>query len=215
MARDGIFFFRSFYDVGRKMSAKDRQAYYDAILGYAFDDITPRIKGVAEIGFISAKPILDADKNKYLNGQKAAGFGKLGGRPTKEKNPQGFENENPQGLEEKTPNKNKNIKQEQENITPVAPLEGETVTKKRFVKPPRQAVALYAKSMGYEGFSADAFCDFYDSKGWKVGSEGMKDWKAAVRNWQRNQKNFKPSADYVSRTVIPDREVFKYEQGTI
>lgn len=32
---------------------------------------------------------------------------------------------------------------------------------------------------------ADSFFDFYASKGWKVGSAPMKDWKAAARNWRR------------------------------
>ena len=30
-----------------------------------------------------------------------------------------------------------------------------------------------------------AFCDFYASKGWKVGSSPMRDWRAAARNWAR------------------------------
>ena len=30
-----------------------------------------------------------------------------------------------------------------------------------------------------------AFMDFYASKGWRVGNQPMKDWKAAVRNWAR------------------------------
>jgi hypothetical protein len=34
---------------------------------------------------------------------------------------------------------------------------------------------------------AEKFCDHYDSNGWKVGGKSpMKDWKAAVRNWLRN-----------------------------
>ena len=32
----------------------------------------------------------------------------------------------------------------------------------------------------------EAFFDFYESKGWKIGRNPMKDWKAAVRNWERN-----------------------------
>ena len=32
---------------------------------------------------------------------------------------------------------------------------------------------------------AQRFVDFYASKGWKVGNAGMKDWHAAVRNWER------------------------------
>ena len=30
------------------------------------------------------------------------------------------------------------------------------------------------------------FFDFYESKGWKVGKEPMKDWKACVRTWENN-----------------------------
>lgn len=33
---------------------------------------------------------------------------------------------------------------------------------------------------------AQRFWDYYQSNGWKVGRNPMKDWKAAVRNWQRN-----------------------------
>ena len=30
---------------------------------------------------------------------------------------------------------------------------------------------------------ANRFYNFYESKGWKVGKEKMKDWKAAIRGW--------------------------------
>lgn len=30
------------------------------------------------------------------------------------------------------------------------------------------------------------FIDFYTSKGWKIGKNAMKDWRAAVRTWERN-----------------------------
>ena len=32
---------------------------------------------------------------------------------------------------------------------------------------------------------ADRFVDFYESKGWMVGKNKMKDWRAAVRTWER------------------------------
>ena len=34
---------------------------------------------------------------------------------------------------------------------------------------------------------AETFVDFYTSKGWLVGKNKMKDWKAAVRTWERNR----------------------------
>lgn len=33
-----------------------------------------------------------------------------------------------------------------------------------------------------------AFVDFYESKGWVVGKSPMKDWRAAVRTWERSRK---------------------------
>lgn len=38
------------------------------------------------------------------------------------------------------------------------------------------------------GIDAEQFVDFYASKGWKVGKDSMKDWKAAVRTWEKRQK---------------------------
>ncbi|MPN43403.1 hypothetical protein SDC9_190962 [bioreactor metagenome] len=31
------------------------------------------------------------------------------------------------------------------------------------------------------------FFDYYEANGWKVGRNSMKDWKAAVRTWERNE----------------------------
>lgn len=33
----------------------------------------------------------------------------------------------------------------------------------------------------------ERFIDFYEAKGWMVGKNEMKDWRAAVRNWERNE----------------------------
>lgn len=35
---------------------------------------------------------------------------------------------------------------------------------------------------------AETFFDFYESKGWLIGKNKMKDWKAAVRTWEKNEK---------------------------
>ena len=34
----------------------------------------------------------------------------------------------------------------------------------------------------------EAFIDFYESKNFMIGKNKMKDWKAAVRNWERREK---------------------------
>ena len=37
------------------------------------------------------------------------------------------------------------------------------------------------------GIDAEAFVAFYESKGWLIGKNEMKDWKAAVRTWEKRQ----------------------------
>ena len=58
---------------------------------------------------------------------------------------------------------------------------------KRFVKPTYEEVDAYCCQRN-NTVDAQAFIDFYDSKGWKVGNTPMKDWKAAVRTWERSRK---------------------------
>lgn len=36
-----------------------------------------------------------------------------------------------------------------------------------------------------------AFLDFYESKGWMIGKNKMKDWKAAIRTWEKSKKQEK------------------------
>lgn len=58
-------------------------------------------------------------------------------------------------------------------------------------KPPSPTeVEEYANEKGLD-IDAEYFCNFYQSKGWKVGKDTMKDWRAAVRTWARRD-NPKP-----------------------
>lgn len=56
---------------------------------------------------------------------------------------------------------------------------------KRFTPPSREEVQAYIAEKGYR-VDAERFIDYYTSNGWKVGKNPMKDWKAAVRTWERN-----------------------------
>lgn len=60
--------------------------------------------------------------------------------------------------------------------------------KSTFKKPTADEVRDYCLSANIN-IDADRFIDFYESKGWKVGSAPMKDWKATVRNWSRRENN--------------------------
>jgi len=58
---------------------------------------------------------------------------------------------------------------------------------KRFVRPTVGQVAEYVREKQYT-LDPETFIDYYNSNGWKVGKSSMKDWKAAVRNWQKREK---------------------------
>ena len=59
---------------------------------------------------------------------------------------------------------------------------------KRFCPPKIEEVRAYAEEKEYVFFDAERFIDFYASKGWMVGKNKMKDWRAAVRNWVKTDK---------------------------
>ncbi len=58
---------------------------------------------------------------------------------------------------------------------------------KRFKKPKLEEVSLYCKERN-NNVNAETFINFYESKNWMVGKNKMKDWKAAVRNWESRDK---------------------------
>ena len=69
------------------------------------------------------------------------------------------------------------------------------ISKKKFVPPTAEEVKEYCDSRN-NFVDPEKFVDFYASKGWMVGKNKMKDWKAAVRTWEheRKQEAEKPKA---------------------
>ena len=59
----------------------------------------------------------------------------------------------------------------------------------RFTPPTCDEVDLYIIKKGYSGFTGEQFCSFYESKGWMVGSNKMKSWRAAVTTWAIKVRN--------------------------
>ena len=57
-----------------------------------------------------------------------------------------------------------------------------------FKKPTLDEVKNYC-ILRKNNIDASAFIDFYESKGWQIGKEKMKSWKACVRTWESRDKN--------------------------
>ena len=56
---------------------------------------------------------------------------------------------------------------------------------RRFTAPTLEEVKEYCAERK-NGVDAERFVNYYTANGWKVGKNPMKDWKAAVRSWERN-----------------------------
>jgi hypothetical protein len=71
----------------------------------------------------------------------------------------------------------------------------------RFLPPTLEEVAAYCKERN-NNINAQSFIDFYASKGWMVGKNKMKDWKACVRTWeQRSRENSQPKTSAYMQAI--------------
>jgi predicted transcriptional regulator len=72
--------------------------------------------------------------------------------------------------------------------TSIDNIEDSIYIRKQFKKPSLEDVNLYCKERN-NNVDCERFINYYESNGWKVGKSPMKDWKAAVRNWERSSFN--------------------------
>ena len=114
------------------------------------------------------------------------------------------------GIEEKLKDNNTSI-----NNT----INKKEIYKERFKKPTLEEVKEYCEERN-NGIDAETFINFYESKGWMVGKNKMKDWKACVRTWEksRNTKVFyqeKPLPEWFAKEMqtqgITEKEMQEME----
>ena len=65
----------------------------------------------------------------------------------------------------------------------------DNISTTRFKKPTVEEVQAYCKERN-NSVDAEKFISHYDSNGWKIGKSPMKDWKAAVRTWEKNDYGY-------------------------
>ena len=122
--------------------------------------------------------------------------------------PSGVEN-SPRGGVENYPESNKSFynKSSLDNKGDSSPALPQVSKKsKRFVKPTLEDVQAYCQER-QNNVDPESFIDFYESKGWKVGNQPMKDWKAAVRTWERRDNNRQRYKTRDERLRENDREL--------
>lgn len=70
----------------------------------------------------------------------------------------------------------------------ITSIKKEIYKEKKFKKPTLEEVKEYCLERK-NNVDAELFINYYESNGWKVGKNSMKDWKACVRTWERNRVN--------------------------
>lgn len=195
MERDSFVFYRSFYEAVNQLDDADRLACYDAIAKYGLEGIC-EAKGIPAAIMAIVKPIMDANYKRYENG-------KLGGRkPNRNQTVTKQEPNHNQTITKAEPNPNQTVTKPEPNVNVNVNDNvnenvnvNETVNEKQkdrpsraaFVRPTVEEVRNYCKERK-NNVDPEHFISYYESNGWKVGRNPMKDWKAAVRNWEQREK---------------------------
>jgi hypothetical protein len=63
----------------------------------------------------------------------------------------------------------------------------------KFIPPKIEEVEEYCRERN-NNINPERFINFYESKGWLIGKNKMKSWKAAVRTWEMNSREKYPDA---------------------
>lgn len=211
MKRESFLIYTSFYKPVSKLSDEQLGRLFRALFRYNLEEgveVDPDI----EMAFEFFKNQMDIDNSKWLKKVE-----KLRENAKKSRSKQMLPNatkSNPIGLVNVNENVNENVikeeklKEESQILFP----KPEITAAPRFRKPTVQEVSSYCAERK-NNVDAEAFWNFYESKGWKVGKNPMKSWKAAIVTWEKSRGITKPRVskrEDVSQTqftIDPTREV--------
>lgn len=167
MQRKGFNFFRSYYDVAKELSDKDRLAFYDALILEQFTGIKTDLKGMAKFAYISQKHSIDAQ---------IVGFNQRLKRNDTDLQPLSSQAPAippmpPPAVQEKEEEEG------EEKIGDISKTTLEDCEKIFIQKTDTHWTHHYAK------LEASKFYNFYAAKGWMVGKNKMKSLPHAIGGW--------------------------------
>lgn len=186
--RESTVFYRSFYEAIKELDADTQAQVYSAIFEYALNFNEVEVKGVAKTVFTLIKPQLDANLKRYENGTKAKVKQIISKQEAKPKQNKSKVEANVNVNDNVNVNANENVNQ------------NGNVSRSRFRAPTYDEIFDFMKEKNALAGSiwpdvkviseAKAFFNHYESNGWMVGKNKMKNWEAAVRNWMNNNSKF-------------------------
>lgn len=164
--KDSFVFYRSFYNILKKMTIEEVMETIMGMCAYALDGEEPTFsQRTADISFDLVRPQLDANTRKYINGKK-------GGAPKGSQN-------NPNG-------RKGNTVPESIEILPEIPTTLETI-------PPSTEEVTQFFTENNMADQAEKFFQYNESRGWIVGGSPVRSWKAIAYNWMAKVKERNPN----------------------
>lgn len=92
-----------------------------------------------------------------------------------------------------------------QSIEPTIDYTKEQVKSRRFKAPTLQECMERFEEAGSSADEGEKFFNFYESKGWMIGRNKMKDWNAAARNWIKRNNDERQKT---SNKTSPSRDEF-------
>ncbi len=178
-------FYRTFYDLTTLLPEAERRKVNTALLDYFFEGIEP--KGLSESGmkvFKGCEGRISKSRTNAANVANRYSDSKPTNEPTNVDT-----NSASEAPTELPPEGERDREVDKEGVK-------EKRKAARFRAPSPAEVSEYAQQYAATknldlraiDFDPEYFCDYYESNGWHVGKQPMKDWKATVRRWLRTSK---------------------------
>ena len=177
----------SFYEPIKALSTTGKGLLLTAIFEYQTTGNIITLPIDVKMAFLFIKTQLDIDNKKYSEEvEKRRAAGSLGGKARAKKQSQ---TNQASAKNEKQVKQSQTNQADNENVYDNSGFkEKDTLTsiQKESVRPTLDEVRIYCKERG--GIvNPEKWFNHYQSNGWKVGKNPMKDWKAAVRKWEYNE----------------------------
>jgi hypothetical protein len=210
--KDSFVLYNSFYDPIKSLKNEQLGKLFRSIFNYTINGEITQDSEIL-IAFMFIKNQLDIDSKKWeQEKQKRSEAGKKGMASrwnNKDNNVITNYNKNNNvinAITKITDNVNENENEnENDNVNDNDIKEKNIIKKKIFKKPTIDEIKDYCIERN-NNVDPERFFDFYESKDWMIGKNKMKDWKSAVRTWEKSNK---------SKEVIPswfNKEIKKDER---
>lgn len=184
MSKEYFKVFHSYLKSIEPLNDAERGRLFTAMLEYSITGVEPKLGGNERFIFPTMKANLDREIESYRNTVEAnRENGKKGGRPSKPK-----ESEKTHSLFEKPNESEKSQDKDKDKDKDIYPPKSPQGGTTKFHPPSVEEVRAYCQERR-NGIDPQSFVDHYSARGWKYnGNVAMKDWRAAVRTWEKNRR---------------------------